>query len=189
MPFLAAATCTKGLSHFENLFAPAPDPAKVSPERDRGELCQDRPGPVVQGDLIQLLAKDELDPKEDDEVEHGVDNGAGPDREEEEESGVRLGYSGEGTGVLDHPTSETKEGGRDEEWKKLGDQKELFGEISAVEKVLGFARQVELCVDLADGEKGAGNGAEEEGSTTHPDVEQQEKLKWGLCCNFEICHL
>ena len=91
--------------------------------------------------------------------------------------------------MLDHPAAKAEEGGRDEEWEELEDQQELVGEVSAVEKVLGFARQVELCVDLADGEKGAGDGAEEERSATHPDVEEQEKLKWRLRRDFVLGHL
>ena len=173
MPSCSHLQIKESLGFFEILAkSPASDPAKVSPQRDRGEFCQDRTGPVVQRHLLQLLRKDDLDPKEDGEVEHGVDDGAGPDGEEEEESGVRLSYPGVGARVLDHSASKTKEGGRNKEWEKLADQRKLLIEGSPIEKVLWFGSQVDLCIDLANGEKWAGNGSKEERSPTHPDVEQ-----------------
>ena len=82
--------------------------------------------------------------------------------------------------MLDHAASNPKEGVRDEERQNPGDQRQLLEEVSTVEEVLRRANQVDLSVDLADRDKGADDGSEEDGAATQPDVEEQQELEGRL---------
>ena len=88
--------------------------------------------------------------------------------------------------MLEDSASKSEEGSGGEEGDVFEGQQELLQKGLALHQIVRLVRKVDFCIHLPNDEQGAENGRDKERATTHPQVEEQEKLEG--CFRFELGH-